>query len=312
MALKGMLTENMDKNDESAVYMEDQVMSQDTAYKDGGYTKPFSIPDSRNHEYSRSFDGSSEIESQEMAYNKMNTVCPGCGKHVPYYSKFCRFCGLQLVVKDYSCDEKTSKHTANYDSRMNTEEEIKKKSLNRIDSSSRRKSKIGLIIIIIICFLLGFCFLKQHVSSQTSAVDDEINITYDDLSEEQKHVIDSVYEIHEEWESTFDSGQSFYCKGVTFFEYEGETLFISGIPLSDEDTYESGQTEGGTSLVSGGPISTIICQINEEGDIVELTVDPPTGTRMAITYVLRTYNVDFSEKDKLDVLANEYIKYLQP
>lgn len=163
----------------------------------------------------------------------------------------------------------------------------------------------GLLHICLILILISITFVGCGTSKSKT-------VSYNDLSPDQQRFVDSVYSEHEDWETTYDSGMTFSCKAVTFTEYNGELLFVAGIPLSASDEYETGQTETGVNVTTTGPSTIVAYQLNKEGEIVEPTVDPPTGILMAQTAVLRNYDINSEESDKLDALATAYYHYLHP
>lgn len=55
----------------------------------------------------------------------------------------------------------------------------------------------------------------------------EKSYTYDDLNDDQKKIIDGVFEEYSKWASVQDSGKTILCSNVTFFDEDGILIFAT-------------------------------------------------------------------------------------
>ena len=55
----------------------------------------------------------------------------------------------------------------------------------------------------------------------------EKRYTYDDLDDNQKKIVDGVFEEYSKWTSVHDSGKTILCSNVTFFYEDGKLIFAT-------------------------------------------------------------------------------------
>jgi len=60
----------------------------------------------------------------------------------------------------------------------------------------------------------------------------EKSYTYEDLSDNQKKVVDGVFEQYSKWASVHDSGKTILCTNVTFFMKMGSLFLLQTIVVS--------------------------------------------------------------------------------
>ena len=100
MALRGMLTEYMDKNNEETAFPEKQSEYQEPFQEKDSHPNPASSSGSWDHNRLKPTHEAYGDGLPESPPGKMSIVCPNCGKQVPLGSSFCGFCGARHKLPD--------------------------------------------------------------------------------------------------------------------------------------------------------------------------------------------------------------------
>ena len=135
----------------------------------------------------------------------------------------------------------------------------------------------------------------------------EKKYTYEELTDEQKEIIDLVYSSYDKWQYLHDSGEDWGCTNVTFF-YEDEQLIFatyhefSSLEKIGKDVYSK---RGGTKVFE---VEKEDSQISGHGYSIYESAKKNGAVARA------SYGCEFDVKADMEtqknVLANTYYKYI--
>lgn len=124
--------------------------------------------------------------------------------------------------------------------------------------------------------------------------------TYEDLSEEQKKVVDGVYDMYSVWKTVYDSGEHFPCTNVNFF-YEDRVLIFTTYYTGRSSNDNFGFVQIFEVDTENGELSGHEYSLFDDNDRIErqaAEVQAMLGT---------AFSVDADEVSQKDILANTYI-----
>lgn len=126
----------------------------------------------------------------------------------------------------------------------------------------------------------------------------EKSYTYEDLSDNQKKVVDGVFEQYSKWASVHDSGKTILCTNVTFFHEDGKLIFAANYSCEP----------------SSPAMFSKIFEVDEEGNLTahkySIFFDGSSKEKVAMAKAANglEFTTDDSWETRKNILANAYYK----
>lgn len=162
----------------------------------------------------------------------------------------------------------------------------------------QKKSKICIFILLLILAMVGLTSCAKYENAEeTSRI-----YTYDDLSADQKVIVDGILDQYYVWKSVEDSGKDFMCTNVTFFNEDEKLIFATCYRLSETE-----EIVNGVSSTTG--LLYMFFEVDSEGNLswhkYSVYDSQRKNAAMVMAYAGAEFYDDLSATEKKDLLARE-------
>ncbi len=154
------------------------------------------------------------------------------------------------------------------------------------------KKRILVIILVLLMVVMTSCGEKTKE-----------DYTYADLSDEQKKIIDNVYDKYSDWDYITDSGQDLPVTKIKFIHEDSVLVFIAFHAYP-------GTNGGGSSSVY--EVDALTGEVR--GHTYNILDERERNFKRAIgvqAYTGFDYDVNASTEEQKDILANSYLKLME-
>ena len=144
------------------------------------------------------------------------------------------------------------------------------------------------------CGLLGIDIENEATQSQRETV------SYSELSDEQKGLIDFILGKEDQWDSIEREGETYTCTSVSFTTYEGNNAFSASYRPSSSGSFYSCDYAYNASSDYFELVDETYVHMSSYGNSLD------TGSVFS-----GNYNVNDTQASKRNILADRYAYYLE-